>query len=72
MNRVIFAVVMDIILNIVGNFLSTAQKHNRYDFKHNRPGLNESHGCEIYPSGSEKALRPSKHVWAYGWHLLDS
>ena len=29
---------MGIILNIMGNFLSTAQKYNRYNFEHNRLG----------------------------------
>ena len=38
MNCGIIAVVMDIILSIVGNFLSIAQKHNRKNFEHNRPG----------------------------------
>ena len=26
----------------------------------------------IHPSSSEMSLRPSKYVWAYGWHFLDS
>ena len=30
------AVVMSIILSIIGDFLSTAQKHNRQNFEHNR------------------------------------
>ena len=30
------AVVMGIILSIIGDFLSTAQKHNRQNFEHNR------------------------------------
>ena len=29
---------MGIILSIIGIFLSTAQKHNRQNFEHNRPG----------------------------------
>ena len=29
---------MGIILNIIGDFLSTAQKHNRQDFEHNLIG----------------------------------
>ena len=29
---------MSIILSIMGNFLSTVQKHNRQNFEHNRPG----------------------------------
>ena len=33
--------------------------------------LNGMHWFEIDPSGSETSLRPSKHVWAYGWHFLD-
>ena len=32
------AVMMGIILSVIGNFLSTAQKHNRQNFEHNRPG----------------------------------
>ena len=35
----IIAVVMGIILSIIGNFLSIAQKHTRYKIEHNRPGL---------------------------------
>ena len=40
MNSGIIAVVSykGIILSKMGNFLSTAQKHNRYSFKCNRPG----------------------------------
>ena len=38
MNCGIITVVMGIILSIMGNFLSTAQKHNRKNFAHNRPG----------------------------------
>ena len=34
MNCGIIAVVVDIILSIMGNFLSTAQKHNRQNFEH--------------------------------------
>ena len=33
--------------------------------------LHGRHGSEIHPSDSKTSLRPSKHVWAYGWHLLD-
>ena len=32
----------------------------------------ENMGSEIDPSDSETSLRPSRHVWAYGWHFLDS
>ena len=40
MNHSIIAVVMGIILSIIGNFLSTTQKHNWYlKIEHNRPGL---------------------------------
>ena len=39
MNCGIFAVFMVIILNIIGNILSIAQKHNRQNFEHNMPGL---------------------------------
>ena len=42
MNCGIIAVVMGIILSIIDNFLSTAQKHNRQNFEHNRPGLNQN------------------------------
>ena len=38
MNCGTIAVVMGIILSIMDNFLSTAQKYNRQDFEHNRPG----------------------------------
>ena len=34
--------------------------------------LHGRHGSEIYSSDSETSLRPSRHVWAYGWHFLDS
>ena len=34
--------------------------------------LHGRHGSEIHPSDSEASFRPSKHVWAYGWHFLDS
>ena len=30
------------------------------------------YGSELHPSDSEMSPRPSKHVWAYGWHFLDS
>ena len=33
---------------------------------------NGRQGSEIDTSGSETSHKPSKHVWAYGWHLLDS
>ena len=33
--------------------------------------LHVKHGSEIHPSGSEMSLRPSEHVWAYGWHFWD-
>ena len=47
------------------------------------PVLFENHGCFIQwlassdvfqndPSGSETSLRPSRYVWAYGWHFSDS
>ena len=36
MNCGIIAVAMGIILSIIGDFLSTAQKHNRQNFEHNR------------------------------------
>ena len=26
-------------------------------------------GSEIDPSGSETSLRPSRHIWTYGWHM---
>ena len=32
------AVVLGIILSMIGNFLSTAEKQNRQKFEHNRPG----------------------------------
>ena len=35
MNCGIISVMMSIILSIVGNFLSTAQKYNRQNFEHN-------------------------------------
>ena len=38
MNCGIITVVMGIILNIIGDILSTAQKHNRQNFEYNRPG----------------------------------
>ena len=34
--------------------------------------LHGRHGSDIGLSGSETFLRPSKHVWVYGWHFLDS
>ena len=34
--------------------------------------LNGRHGSEIDPIGSETSQRPSKYVWGYGWHFLDS
>ena len=40
MNCGIIAVVISIILSIIGNFLSTAQKHNRQNFEHYRLGPN--------------------------------
>ena len=36
----IIGVVMGIILSVIGDFLSTAQKHNRQKFEHNRPRPN--------------------------------
>ena len=41
MNCGTIAVVMGIILNIIGNFLTTAQMHNRKNFEDNRPGMHE-------------------------------
>ena len=38
MNCGIIAVVVGIILRIIDDFLSTAQKHNRQNFEHNRLG----------------------------------
>ena len=29
-------------------------------------------GSEIRPGDRETSLSPSKHVWAHGWHFLDS
>ena len=43
MNCGIIAVVMVIILSMIGNFLSTAQKHNRQNFKHKRLWLEVCH-----------------------------
>ena len=34
--------------------------------------LHRRNWSEIDPSVSETSLRPFRHVWAYGWHLLDS
>ena len=34
----LYIVVIGIILSIIGYFLSTAQKHNRQTFEHNRSG----------------------------------
>ena len=30
------------------------------------------HGSEIHPSDREMSPKPSKHVWANGWHFWDS
>ena len=32
--------------------------------------LHGRHGSEIHLSESETSLKPSKHVWTYGWHFL--
>ena len=37
-----------------------------------RRALHGGHGSKIHPNGSEMFLRPSKVVWAHGWHFLDS
>ena len=30
------------------------------------------HGSKNHPTGSQASLKPSKHVWTYDWHFLDS
>ena len=39
MNCYIILVLMGIVLSIIGNFLSSAQKDNWQKLEHNRPGL---------------------------------
>ena len=34
--------------------------------------LHGGHGSEIHLYGSETSPRPYEHVWANGWHFLDS
>ena len=34
--------------------------------------LHGRYGSEIHHSDSKMSLRPSMHIWGYGWHILDS
>ena len=58
------------IINVLTNFSPYHKQCNGTHGGHYMEGMGLK--FEIYSSGIETSFRLSKHVWAYGWHFLDS